>query len=85
MIKREQLINQYRLCRIFIGLARMIIMGIVDQRWATMKIGPLVTSRFTTTQARCLRLWISQDNPSFGLTRAVNYLIYVWAEVFLIS
>ena len=32
-----------------------------------------------------LWLWISQDNPSFGLTRAVNYLIYVWAEVFLIS
>ena len=71
--------------QIFIGLVRIIITGNVYQRWATMKIGPLVTSRFTKTQARCLWLWISQDNPSFGLTRAVNYLIYVWAEVFLIT
>ena len=52
--------------QIFIGLVRIIITGNVDQRWATMKIGPLVTSRFTTTQARCLWLWISQDYPSFG-------------------
>ena len=67
--------------QIFIGLVRIIITSNVDQMWATMKIGPVVTSRFTTTQARCLLLWISQDNLSFGLTQDVNYLIYVWAEV----
>ena len=48
-----------------------------------MKIGPVVTSRFTTTQTRCIRLWLSEENPSFELTRVVNYLVYVWAEVFL--
>ena len=63
----------------------MVITGEVKERWVSRKIGPVVASRFTTTQARCLRLWISQDNPSFGLSRVVHYLIYVWAEVFLLS
>ena len=71
--------------QIFIGLVRMVITGEMKERWVSRKIGPVVASRFTTTQARCLRLWISQDNPSFGLSRVVHYLIYVWAEVFLLS
>ena len=44
----------------------------------------MVTSRFTTTEARTLRKYISQDKPSFELTRVVNYLVYVWAPVFLL-
>ena len=50
-----------------------------------MKIGPVVASRFTTTQVRCLRLYISEDSPTHGLTRVITYLVYVWAEVFLRS
>ena len=69
--------------QIFIGLVRIIITGVVNQRWARMKIGPVVTSRFTTSQTRCCRLWLSEPNPSFELTRVVKYLVSVWAECFL--
>ena len=58
-------------------------MGEVVVRWSSMKIGPVVTSRFTTTETRCCRLWISELVPSFELTRIVRYLIYVWAECFV--
>ena len=71
--------------QIFISLVRIILTGKVEQRWIAIKIGPVVQSRFTTTQDRCLQLWISQDSPTFELCRVVNYLIYVWAEVFLLS
>jgi hypothetical protein len=30
-------------------------------------------------------LWLSQDDPSFELSRVVNYIIYIWAEVFLMA
>ena len=69
--------------QIFIGVVRIIIMGEVVVRWSSMKIGPVVTSRFTTTETRCCRLWISELVPSFELTRIVRYLIYVWAECFV--
>ena len=71
--------------QVFISLVRIIITGQVDTRWSSRKIGPVVASRFTTTQTRALRLYISQDSPSFGLTRVVTNLIYVWAEVFILS
>ena len=48
-----------------------------------MKIGEMVTSRFTTTQARVVRKWLSTPNPSFELTRVMRYLVYVWGEVFV--
>ena len=63
----------------------MVITGEVEERYATMKIGPVVTSRFTTTQARTLRRWISADEPSFELNRVVKYLVYVWGHVFLLA
>ena len=63
----------------------MVITGEVEERYVTMKIGPVVTSRFTTTQARTLRLWISVDQPSFELTRVVKYLVLVWGQVFLLA
>lgn len=63
----------------------MVITGEVEERYATMKIGPVVTSRFTTTQARALRRWISADEPSFELNRVVKFLVYVWGHVFLLA
>ena len=71
--------------QVFIGLAKIIITGQVEDRWISMKIGPVVASRFTTTQVRCLRLWLSKDSPTHGLTRVVGYIIFVWAEVFILS
>ena len=71
--------------KIFIGLIKIVITGKVDEQWIHMKIGPVVMSRFTTTQVRCIRKWLSEDTPSFELRRVVNYLVYVWAEVFLMA
>ena len=69
--------------KIFLGLIKIVITGEVVKRWVDMKIGPVVTSRFTTTQTRVVRVWLSTANPSFELTRVMHYLVYVWAEVFL--
>ena len=43
----------------------------------------MITSRFTTTETRVVRKWLSVINPSFELSRIMHYIIYVWAEVFL--
>ena len=69
--------------RTFIGLLRMAITGKVDEQYAQMKIGPMVTCRFTTTEARFLRCWLSTLHPSFEQTRIMFFIVYVWAEVFL--
>ena len=61
----------------------MVITGEVDERFVTMKIGPVVQSRFTTSEARTCRVYISEAKPSFQLTRVVKFLVYVWAPVFL--
>ena len=63
----------------------MVITGEVEERYVTMKIGPVVTSRFTTTQTRTLRKWISTNAPSFELKRVVKYLVYVWGHIFLFA
>ena len=71
--------------RIFIGVIRMVITGEVDDQYASMKIGPMVTSRFTTTEMRFGRHWLSTLDPTFEETRVMRYLVYVWAEVFLMA
>ena len=71
--------------QIFIHLILCVITGKTDIRWFSMRIGPLVHSWFTTTQTQCLRVYISDPSPSFGLTRIIHYLVFVWAEVFLTS
>ena len=69
--------------RIFIGIIKMVITGEVDEQYASMKIGPMVTSRFTTTETRFGRHWLSTSDPTFEETRVMRFLVYVWAEVFL--
>ena len=71
--------------QVLIKLLRMVITGDLDKRFIFMKIGPVVTSRFTTSEARTLRLYISEENPSFPLKRVVNFLVYVWTPVFLLT
>ena len=56
------------------GLVRIVITGVLDWCWVHMRIGPMVTSRFTTAQARVLREWLSDPNPSFELTRITHTL-----------
>ena len=83
VISEETIQSLYKDQRIFLGLMKIIITGEVDKRWVDMKIEPVVTSGFTTTQARVSRVWLSTANPSFELIRLKHYLVYVWAEVFL--
>ena len=71
--------------KIFIMIAKIVITGDIVRRWTDMRIGPLVHSRHTTTETRCLRLYLSTPEPSYELSRVVHYLIYVWSEVFLRS
>ena len=82
LISEETIKNLSSNHKIFLGLIKIVITGVVDRRWVDMKIGPVVTSRFTTTQARVVRRWLSTANPSFELKRVMHYLVYVWAPVF---
>ena len=70
--------------QILLRLLRMVITGDLEERYVVMKIGPLVHSRFTTTEARTIRKYMSEEKSSFELTRVVKYLVYVWAPVFLL-
>ena len=69
---------------IIIGLLKTVMTGEIDHR-VNRKIGPIVHSRFTTTEARTLRSYISHPNPPEHLKRVVAYLIHVQAPVFLFS
>jgi hypothetical protein len=69
--------------RTFIGCLRIVITGEVDQQFLQMRIGPLVHSRFTTTETRFIRKWPSTESPCFEQTRITRYIVYVWAESFL--
>ena len=68
--------------QIFFGLLRIAITGEVVERWLIMKIGEMITSRFTTTEVRVVRLWLSTNNPSFEHTRVMSYIVNVWGPVF---
>ena len=71
--------------QVFVMLIRMVASGTVDIRWFRMRIGQLLHSRWTTTQARSVREYLSDPDPSFELKRIVFYLVYCWAEVFIRS
>ena len=70
--------------QIFVGLAKVIITGELN-RVISQKIGPMVLSRFTTSQVRVMRSYISHPDPPPFLRRMVEYLIHVFAPIFLYS
>ena len=49
------------------------------------KIGKLVASRFTTTECRCLRAYLAARKPPKKLQKVVEFIILVWAPVFILS
>ena len=69
--------------RTFIGLLRIVLTGKVDKQFVEMSFGPIVHSKFTTTETRFIRCWLSTQDPSFEQTRITRYIVYVWAETFL--
>ena len=69
---------------IFLDILLTIITG-KDSAGIFRKIGPLVHSRFTTTESRMARAYLSTDCPPIELERMVQYLVYVWAPVYVKS
>ena len=69
---------------ILIGLSRVIITGNLTP--VTSKtIGPLNNARFVTMETRCLRSYLSEDDPCQVLKDVVHYLIYVFVPTLLYS
>ena len=69
---------------IFLDILETIITG-KDSAGVWRKIGPIVHSRFTTTESRMARAYLSTDCPPIELERLVQYLVYVWAPVYVKS
>ena len=69
---------------IFVGLLLMVITGVTNNS-VSRKIGPIVLSRFTTSETRILRWYLSDENPSFVVRRMVHFLVYVWGPIYLKS
>ena len=52
--------------------------------WAMMKIGPVITSRFTTTQARVVWMCLNNINLSFEFYFMMHYMVYIWLKVLFV-
>ena len=70
--------------QIFFGLLMVVLTGI-ENSFVWRKIGPVVLSRFATTETRALRKYISTENPSYELQRMVHFIVYVWGHMYIVS
>ena len=66
------------------NLLLTVITG-VQNKSMFQKIGPINMARFTTTETRLIRKYLSMDDPPQNLVRMVRYVVFVWAPVFLQS
>ena len=69
---------------IFLALTETILTGKVSPK-AHRKIGPMVHSRFTTSETRALSAYLRTVDPPDFLLRVVNYLVNVFAPVFCLG
>ena len=67
----------------FINIIQGILKGEINKQWSEMKIGKVVHSRWTTGQTRICRLYMSTEEPTYQMQRIVNFIIMVYAPVFL--
>ena len=70
--------------QIFKGLLLCILTGETNKS-VRQKIGPINMARFTTSETRVLRRYISSENPPEKLLSLVRYIVNVWAPLFLQS
>ena len=70
--------------RIFKGLCQVVLTG-KQNNAVKRKIGPINHARMTTVETRIIRAYLSEDHPSEQLLSMVNFLINVWAPVFMQS
>ena len=66
--------------QILLQLLRMVTTGELEERYTAMKIGPVVISRFKTTEARTLRKYMSEEKPSFELAHPEFVLLGMLAS-----
>ena len=66
-----------------IMMVKGVLTGQLPAKWSEMRIGKVVHSRFSTTQARCLRLFMSTAEPSHELVRICNFTVHVYSPLFL--
>ena len=64
-------------------MVEAILTGEISEQWAQMKSGNVVQSRWTNTQSRCCRAYLSTVEPTFQLQRIVHFIIHVYAPLFL--
>ena len=70
---------------IILGLAEVIVTGIKESKYIARRIGPINLARFTTSEARILRCYISTANPQEYLLNMMVFLIFVWLPVFILA
>ena len=66
-----------------IMMVKGALTGQLHAKWSEMRIGKVVHSRFSTTQARCLRLFMSTSEPSHELVKISNFTVNVYCPLFL--
>ena len=66
-----------------IRMVEAILTGEISDQWSQMKSGNVVQSRWTNTQSRCCRAYLSTVEPTFQLQRIVHFIINVYAPIFL--
>ena len=58
-------------------MLRGVLSGTLSSDDTNRILGKIVQSRWTNTQTRCLRLYMSTDSPSRELRRLVHFIVYV--------
>ena len=64
-------------------ICQAILTGILPQGLSDQRPGNMCHSRWLTTAARILRLYMSEENPSEQFERLVNYILFVYMPTWL--
>ena len=68
---------------IILGLAEVVVTGNKESKFVHRRIGPINLARFTTSEARILRCYLSTLDPEEYLVNMMRFLIFVWLPVFI--
>ena len=66
-----------------IRMLEVVMTGNGIPQWLDMKAGKVCHARWTNTQSRVLRLYVSTPLPSMEITRLVTFIVKVYAPTFL--
>ena len=69
--------------RYLLEMARAVESGHLEERWARCKAGVMTNVRWSNTQSRELRVYMSTASPSNAQRRMTSFIIYVCVPSFL--